>query len=110
MVFDPSVYETAPAATETPEPIMTDEEWDSDGDWTEEELLDLTDSLFDEPIADATTCDDNSLDFSIRHDIQMCGQMDEETWLNMVDLIDELEVINGLRRSGMWSLRPPVRG
>jgi hypothetical protein len=36
--------------------------------------------------------------------------MDEETWINMVDLIDELEVINGLRRCGMWSLKPPVRG
>lgn len=98
MVFDPSVYETAPTATETPEPIMTDEEWDSDGDWTEEELAALG------------LADESQLDFSIRHDIQLCGQMDEETWLNMVDLIDELEVINGLRRSGMWSLRPPVRG
>ena len=30
MVFDPSVYETASIATETYNPIISDEEWDSD--------------------------------------------------------------------------------
>ena len=98
MVFDPSVYETSPTATETPEPIMTDEEWDSDSDWTDEELAALG------------LADESQLDFSIRHDIQLFGQMDEETWINMVDLIDELDVTLSLRRRGMWSLRPPVRG
>ena len=110
MGFDPSVYETAPAATETYNPIMIDQGWTSEEEWTDDELSDLTDSLFDEPIVDTTNNNENSLDFSIRHDVQLCGQMDEETWINMVDLIDELEVINGLRRCGMWSLKPPVRG
>ena len=63
MVFDPSVYETASIATETYNPIISDEEWDSDME----------------------------SDFDMLHQVHVLELMGYDVWLTRENLQEELE-------------------
>ena len=65
MVFDPSVYETASVATETYNPIISDEEWDSDME----------------------------SDFDMLHQVHMLELMGYDVWLTRENLQEELESV-----------------
>ena len=65
MVFDPSVYETASIATETYNPIISDEEWDSDME----------------------------SDFDMLHQVHMLELMGYDVWLTRENLQEELESV-----------------
>ena len=85
MVFDPSVYETASVATETYNPIISDEEWDSDME----------------------------SDFDMLHQVHMLELMGYDVWLTRENLQEELESVFASRRatttrsSAQWRLQHP---